>query len=263
MKIRRIDFSKYSSIKIGPVADVAILERGERPPPGRFLVGGANNLLISPSPPPLVMLGRDFDYIKIVEEGLVVGAATPTGRILSFCKRHDIGGFEYVAKLPGTLGGMLAMNAGVKEYETYNNLLWITTDAGRLPKDRIPHGYRFAKLPGIAYEAVFSIERGFDAKLAADLLELRKNQPKEPSAGSAFKNPPGDYAGRLIEECGLKGVRLGGMAWSGMHANFLVNLGGGTFKEAIDLIDEAKRRVADAFGIELELELKILDTGDC
>ncbi len=258
MKKRRIDFSKFSSIKIGPAVDVAVLERGDTPPDGALLIGHANNLLVSPSPPPLMMLGKDFDYIEKRGELLVVGAAAATGRILSFCKKHDIGGFEYVAKLPGTLGGMLAMNAGVKSYETFNSLVEITTHKGLFSKERIVHGYRFAKLPGIAYEAVFKIERGFDPHLAADLLELRKHQPKEPSAGSAFKNPPGDYAGRLIEAVGLKGYRIGDMAWSSRHANFLVNLGSGTFEEAKSLIGEARSRVADRFGIELELELKII-----
>ncbi|WP_457592431.1 UDP-N-acetylmuramate dehydrogenase [Hydrogenimonas sp.] len=260
MKKRRIDFSKFSSIKIGPVIDVAVLELSDRPPKDHYLIGGANNLLISQTPPPLMMLGREFDYIKTDADRLIIGAATPTGKILSFCKKQEIGGFEYVAKLPGTLGGMLAMNAGVKEYETYDSLLQVTTEEGTFSKAQIPHGYRFAKLPGIAYEAVFSIERGFDGELAAELLALRKNQPKEPSAGSAFKNPPGEFAGRLMEACGLKGLRRGNMAWSRLHANFLVNLGGGTFEEAISLIGEAKRRVAENFGIGLELELKVLDS---
>ncbi len=259
MRRRRIDFSKFSSIKIGPVVDVAVLELGDRPLENHYLVGSANNLLISPTPPPLMMLGRDFDYIKLDSDRLTIGAATPTGKILSFCKRHDIGGFEFVAKLPGTLGGMLAMNAGVKEHETYDTLLEISTENGTFSKSAIPHGYRFADLPGIAYEATFTIERGFDGRLAAELLELRKNQPKEPSAGSAFKNPPGDFAGRLMEACGLKGMRRGNMAWSHKHANFLVNLGGGTFEDGVTLIEEAKKRVLEMFGVKLETEIRIVD----
>jgi UDP-N-acetylmuramate dehydrogenase len=83
-------------------------------------------------------------------------------------------------------------------------------------------------------------------------------QPKEPSAGSCFKNPVGDYAGRLIEAVGLRGFRRGGAGFSQKHANFLVNLGGATFDEAIWLIDEAKRRVLESFGIALETEIKIV-----
>jgi len=205
-----------------------------------------------------MMLGKDFDYIELSGDRLVIGAATPTGKILSFCKSRDIGGFEYVAKLPGTLGGMLAMNAGVKSFETFNSLAGVKTDKGFFQKENIEHGYRYAKLPGVALEAVFEIERGFDPSLAEELLELRKNQPKEPSAGSAFKNPPGDYAGRLIEAAGLKGFRIGNMAWSEKHANFLINLGGGTFEDAVALIEKARTLVAERFGTDLELELKIL-----
>ena len=258
MKQKSIDFSKFSSIKIGPIVDVTVIEKGDEIPKDSLLIGHANNLLISPNPPKLMILGKDFDYIKIENERLIIGAATPTGKILSFCKRFDIGGFEYVAKLPGTLGGMLAMNAGVKSYETFNTLLEIKTDIGTFAKDDIDHGYRYAKLPGIALEGTFKFQKGFNKNLAEQLLQLRKNQPQLPSAGSAFKNPPSDYAGRLIEAVGLKGERIGNMAWSDMHANFLVNLGGGTFDDAMALIELAQKRVFNVFNIELELELKVI-----
>ncbi|WP_457595240.1 UDP-N-acetylmuramate dehydrogenase [Hydrogenimonas sp.] len=260
MRSRTIDFSRYASIRIGPVAEVAVLEKGDTPPPGAVVIGGANNLLIGPNPPPLAMLGKDFATIRLEEDRLAVGAAVPTGRLLSFCKRYDIGGFEFVAKLPGTVGGMLAMNAGVKEHEIFDRLLEITTERGRFTKERIPHGYRFAQLPGIAFEARFAIRRGFDESLAEALKSVRANQPAEPSAGSAFKNPPGDFAGRLLEAAGLRGYRKGGMAFSERHANFLVNLGGGTFQEAIGLITLGRARVRERFGITLEPEIRILDT---
>jgi UDP-N-acetylmuramate dehydrogenase len=255
---RRIDFSRFSSIRIGPTVEVAVLEKGESLPVGHTLIGRANNLLVGPNPPPLAMLGRDFDFCRIDGERLLVGAATPTGKILSFCKKHDIGGFEFVAKLPGTLGGMLAMNAGVKAHETFDRLLAVRTECGWVEKASIPHGYRFADLPGVAYEAAFALKPGYDETLARDLLRLRANQPKEPSAGSAFKNPPDDYAGRLIEAVGLRGHRLGNMAFSPMHANFLVNLGGGTFEEATALMALAQSRVKERFGVALEPEVKII-----
>jgi len=258
LKQRRIDFSKFSSIKIGPIVDVTVIEKGDEIPKEHLLIGSANNLLISPNPPKLMMLGKDFDYIKIKNDHLIIGAATPTGKILSFCKKFDIGGFEYVAKLPGTLGGMLAMNAGVKSYETFNSLLEIKTDIGNFTKEEIVYGYRYANLPGIALEGIFKLQKGFCTDLTKQLLNLRKNQPKLPSAGSTFKNPLGGFAGRLIEAVGLKGKHIGSMAWSDIHANFLVNLGGGTFDEAITLIELAKKRVFDRFGIKLELELKII-----
>jgi len=258
MFLRTIDFSKYSSIRIGPEVDVLMIEKDDEIPEDRYLVGGANNLLLSPTPPPLMMLSKDFDYCRIEGNFLEIGAATPTGKILSFARKHNLGGFEFVAKLPGTLGGMLAMNAGVKEYEIFPLLDSVRIEEEWIPADKIEHGYRYARLPGIATAARFPLRQGYNETLRQELLTLRNNQPKEPSAGSAFKNPPGDYAGRLIEAVGLKGYRRGGMAWSEVHANFLVNLGGGIYDEAMALINLAKERVLEHFGIPLEEEIKIL-----
>jgi UDP-N-acetylmuramate dehydrogenase len=258
MYFKMIDFSKYSSIKIGQPTEVLMIEEGDELPIDRYLIGGANNLLVSPNPPPLMMLSKDF--ATIIQEGniLTIGAAMPTGRIVSYAKKHDIAGFEFFAKLPGTLGGMLAMNAGVKSYEIFNILHSVKlNDEWVLAKD-IEHGYRFAKLGGIATHARFEIHHGFNQKLLDELLALRTNQPDEPSAGSAFKNPEGDYAGRLIEAAGLKGKKEGQMQWSNIHANFLVNLGGGTYEEAKSLIDLAKSEVLRLFGITLTEEIKIL-----
>jgi len=260
MYTRTIDFSKYSSIKIGQPEEVLVIEEGDSIPTDRYLVAGANNLLLSPAPPPLMMLGKDFARMEFKEGILTIGAAMPTGRIVSYAKKHNLSGFEFFAKLPGTLGGMLAMNAGVKEYEVFDILDSVKIGGEWISRESIAYGYRYAELPGIATAARFRPKRGFDPVLLNQLIRLRSNQPKEPSAGSAFKNPPEDYAGRLIEAVGLKGMRRGDMAWSEIHANFLVNLGRGTFEEASYLLELAKKRVADRFGITLQEEIKILDS---
>jgi UDP-N-acetylmuramate dehydrogenase len=258
MYFKTIDFSKYSSIKVGQPTEVLMIEKGDTIPQDRYLIGGANNLLVSPNPPPLMMLSKDFAYIKQQDGMLEIGTAMPTGRIVSYAKKHDIAGFEFCSKLPGTLGGMLAMNAGVKEYEIFNILDSIKIDGKWISKEEIEHGYRFAHLNGIATAARFETKKGFSQTLLDTLLNLRSNQPNDPSAGSAFKNPEGDYAGRLIEAVGLKGVQNGGMQWSNVHANFLVNLGGGTFEEAKYLIDLAKEKIYKECGVTLKEEVKIL-----
>jgi UDP-N-acetylmuramate dehydrogenase len=258
MFFKTIDFSKYSSIKVGQPTQVLMIEEGDVIPRDRYLIGGANNLLVSPHPPPLMMLSKDFATIEQEDQLLTIGAAMPTGRIVSYAKKHDIAGFEFFAKLPGTLGGMLAMNAGVKAYEIFNILHSVKIEGAWKLAEEIEHGYRFAKLNGIATHARFKIHKGFNQKLLDALQNLRSNQPHEPSAGSAFKNPEGDHAGRLIEAAGLKGVKKGHMQWSTVHANFLVNLGGGTFEEAKSLIDLAKSEVFNQFGIHLVEEIKIL-----
>ncbi|MFT7823988.1 MAG: UDP-N-acetylmuramate dehydrogenase [Sulfurimonas sp.] len=258
MFFKTIDFSKYSSIKVGQPTEVLMIEKGDEIPRDRYLVGGANNLLVSPEPPPLMMLSKDFAAIAQKNGMLVIGAAVPTGRIVSYAKKHDIAGFEFCSKLPGTLGGMLAMNAGVKAYEIFDILHSVKIDDTWILAKDIDHGYRYAKLNGIATEARFEIKKGFDRALLEDLLSLRSNQPSAPSAGSVFKNPKGDYAGRLIEAVGLKGVQKGGMQWSTVHANFLVNLGQGTFEDSRYLIDLAKQKVKQRFDIGLEEEIKTL-----
>jgi len=227
-------------------------------PSGYRLIGGANNLLVSPTPPPLAMLDKCFDFIRLEETMLHVGGATPSGKMLSFAKKHNLAGFELMQKLPGTLGGMIAMNAGLKEWEIFNDLIAIRTESGWVPKSQIEHGYRFAKLKGVVYEATFTCKEGFDENLLAMFKKMRDNQPKEPSAGSCFKNPVGQYAGKLIEEVGFKGKRVGAMMFSNVHANFLVNLGGGTYEQAMELITAVKEEVFNRFNVKLEEEIIIL-----
>ncbi len=258
MYTKTIDFSRFSSIKVGVPIEVLMLERDDAIPKNRMIIGHANNLLVSANPPPLMMLSKDFSFMELEEKYLTIGCATPIGKILSFAKKNDLAGFEFVAKLPGSLGGMVAMNAGVKAYEVFNILEAVKIDGVWVSKENIEYGYRFAKLGGIATEVRFKVTRGFDQALLQELKDVRSNQPKTPSAGSVFKNPEGDYAGRLIEEVGLKGVSKGAMQWSEVHANFLVNNGGGTFEEAKYLIDLAKEKIFNRFGIKLEEEVQLI-----
>ncbi len=255
---RSIDFSQYASIKIGPVVDVEIIDKIQHLSLDTFIIGGANNLLVSPTPPPLAMLSKEFATIKEEEGRLILGGAAMSGRIHSFCKKHDIKGFEYLSKLPGTLGGLIKMNAGMKEDEIFNSLIMIKTADGYIKKEEIKHGYRFADINTVVYEAVFEIERGYSHEKFESFSAMRGNQPGEPSAGSAFKNPKGEYAGALIEAVGLKGKRIGNAMFSEVHANFLVNLGGASFEDALSLINLAKEKVAEKYGIMLENEVQIV-----
>ncbi len=255
---KRIDFSKYSSIKIGPACNVKVIENCDDISKEDYILGSASNVLIGNNPPPLAILSKKYDFIKLDGSTLTVGAATPSGKIVSFCKKHDLKGLEFLSHLPGKLGGLVKMNAGMKEHEIFNNLIDITTCNGKKTKKEIEFGYRYAKIDDIVLHACFQVEKGFDEKRVQLFKQMRSNQPKEASAGSCFKNPPGDYAGRLIEAVGLKGKKLGGMGWSEVHANFLINYGGGTFEEALDLIKEAEQKVLQQFNISLEREIIIL-----
>ena len=255
--MKTINFSSYSSIKIGPEVDVKIIKEIQDCS-DYTLIGGANNLLLSPNPPKLAILGKKFDFIDMANNHLHIGGATVSGKILSYAKKYNIANFELMQKLPGTLGGMIKMNAGLKEWEIFNHLVAIKTEHGWIKKREIDYGYRYAKIDGTVYEAKFEICKGFDYELLKIFKKLRDNQPPHPSAGSCFKNPKGSFAGELLEGAGLKGHQIGNMAFSKKHANFLVNLGDGTFSDAIALIDEAKKRVFEKFGVKLELEIEVL-----
>lgn len=255
---KTINFSTFSSIKIGPIVDVLLIDKIAPLPQDTSLIGGANNLLMSPHPRPLAMLDKVFDFIKIEKNALHIGGATSSGKILSFAKKHNLAGFELMQKLPGTLGGMVKMNAGLKEWEVFNDLIAIRTQKGWIEKKDIPYGYRSTHIEGTIFEATFTCRGGFDEALLAMFKKLRDNQPHFPSAGSCFKNPQGFYAGKLIEEAGLKGKRIGNMSFSEEHANFLINLGNGTFEEAIALIHLAKEEVFKQCSVKLEEEIIVL-----
>ena len=156
------------------------------------------------------------------------------------------------------MGGLVKMNAGLKEWEIFNHLHSITTENGIFLKDDISYSYRHTNIKGIIFEIVFDIEYGYDKELQKMFNKMRDNQPNTPSAGSCFKNPEAKSAGYLIEQVGLKGYRIGDMAFSPEHANFLVNFGEGTFEQAMELISLAKEKVKEKFAIVLEEEIIIL-----
>jgi len=261
MHLKKINFAKHSSFKMGGTFDVAILDETLENPQDYYLIGGCNNILIGNNPPPLMMLSKKYDFIHIENNQLKIGAATPSGRVASFCKKNNIANFEFLSHLPGKLGGIIAMNAGLKEFEIVNNLIDVTLLSRKKQKEEIAFGYRFSNIKEPILEATFKIEYGFDAQKVAMFKKMRANQPSTPSAGSCFKNPPNDYAGRVIEAVGLKGVKRGDMCFSEQHANFLVNTGEGKFEDAFSLIQEAKRRVQEEFGILLEEEIILLEQG--
>jgi UDP-N-acetylmuramate dehydrogenase len=252
-----INFKKYTSIHIGSKYEVKIINEIDDFSKYK-IIGRGNNLLISNNPPPLAILGDEFDYIIQKNEKLLVGAATSSGKLLAYCKKNNIANFEFLAKLPGNIGGLVKMNAGLKQWEIFNHLKSIKTQEGNILKNDILHSYRHTKIKGIIYEVAFDISNGFDKELQNMLMKMRNNQPNLPSAGSCFKNPKEHSAGYLIEKVNLKGYTIGGMAFSSIHANFLVNMGGGTFDEAIKLINLAKIDVKKKFGIELQEEIIII-----
>lgn len=253
----KIDFVKYSSIGIGPICEVYEIE-DVSDYDDYFIVGRANNLLIGSCDLKLGVLGKSFDYIELRDGLLYVGCAVKSSKLFNYTKKEDLRGLEFLSHLPGCLGGLVKMNAGLKEWEIFNHIVKIKTKDGYIDKKDINFGYRYTNINTIVYEVVFDLPHGFDKSKVEMFTKMRENQPKGKSAGSCFKNPQGDYAGRLIEAVGLKGYKIGDMGFSEVHANFLMNYGQGSYEDAISLINLAKSKIFEQFNIELETEIIIL-----
>ncbi|TQR60192.1 UDP-N-acetylmuramate dehydrogenase [Campylobacter troglodytis] len=256
-----IDFKKYSSVRIGPLCELEILEE-EREFDG-FIIGGANNLLVSNKPKKLGILGKKFDFITVLEKNkefmiLEIGCATRSKNIHSFCKENNLKGLEFLRKIPGLLGGLLKMNAGLKDENISKNLLTVSLAKKELKREQIGFAYRFCPIDEVMFKASFRLNYGFDYAKDEYLKKARDNQPSGASFGSIFKNPKGDYAGRLIEAVGLKGFVKGGAMLSDKHANFLINKKNASFEDAIFLIELAEKRVFEEFGIRLLREVIVI-----
>jgi UDP-N-acetylmuramate dehydrogenase len=198
-----------------------------------------------------------------------VGASVPCTRLARQCIRWGYGPSEFFAGIPGTLGGALAMNAGAHGGETWERVCSVTTiDRRGEVHERKPQdfevGYRSVRGPAMEWfvSAVLEFDPAVEPSMEVlrEMLGRRKNtQPLGmPSCGSVFRNPPGDFAARLIESAGLKGHRIGGAEVSTKHANFIINRGGATAAEIEQLIDYVQQTVAAVHRIELVHEVRIV-----
>ncbi|WP_104637995.1 UDP-N-acetylmuramate dehydrogenase [Helicobacter bizzozeronii] len=253
-----IDFSQYSSVKIGAKMRLQLLKEC-KDYGGVQMVGLGNNLLVSPQACNLAMLDRCFDYIDDRGSFIEVGAKTSAQKLFSYFKAHNLGGLEFLSALPGSVGGLLKMNAGMKAYQISDVVLQANINGAWLDLKALGLAYRSSTFEGVVFGVRLQKKEGFKENILQECKRMRTYHPKKPSFGSCFKNPPGDFAGRLLEAVGMKGFNLGRVGFSSVHANFLVNLGGAHFEEALELITLAKERVFNAFGIILQEEVCILN----
>ncbi len=235
-----------------------------------WVLGGGANLLVADRGVRgvTVKLPVDLGVEERDGERLVLPAGAPTSRVTQRAAEMGLVGCEFLSGIPGTLGGNVAMNAGTRigemkdvvaavEVATARGLRWI-------PAAELGFAYRTCRLPpgAVVTRVELRLRRGDLAESAramqADREYRRRTQPLDrPTWGSTFRNPPGDHAGRLLEQAGLKGHVLGRMMFSDLHANFAVNLGGATAREALALVRLGRRRVRERFGVELELEVRL------
>ncbi len=240
-----------------------------------FQIGRGSNLLIKDKgiEGMVILLAGSLATIKQERNDnltILTGAGLSLADLMTHCRASGLRGLEYFAGIPGTVGGAVAMNAGAfgKEFGDRVVEIHIITPEGGLEtrdKEQLSFTYRHFEIDqgAIIIHVRLKMDRESEDVVAgriSDFLKKRKqNQPLDyPSAGSVFKNPQDEYAGRLIENAGLKGKRIGGAMISEKHANFIVNTGGAMAKDILDLICLTQAEVKKLTGIELEPEIKVI-----
>lgn len=210
-----------------------------------------------------------FRRIELRTPEIHAGAGARLKDVAVEAQRHSLAGLEFLEGIPGSVGGALRMNAGAYQGWTFAVLerVRLMTPAGEVqerPAAEVPAAYRSCPILAthIALGAVFRGRSDHAVAVRARMDDFSRRrwqtQPREPSAGCIFKNPPALPAGKLVEELGLKGVRVGGAKVSEVHGNFIVNTGGATARDILDLIRHIQAEARARRGIELETELEIL-----
>ncbi len=242
----------------------------------RILGGGANVLISDQGFRGLVVINAS-KKIRINDDGLITAES---GAVMTHIARltmsKGLAGFEWAVSVPGTLGGGIVNNAGAHGSDMAATLrcaevIFPGAPVETWPVERLAYGYRSSALKGrqtsfLVLSGQLQLAPGHDpAELQARADEFiahrKRTQPPGASLGSMFKNPPGDYAGRLIEAAGLKGTQIGGVVISPVHGNFFVNTGNGTASDYLQLIRLAQQTVQDKFGVSLSLEIELLGEG--
>lgn len=243
-------------------------------------LGWGSNILAADGELPVVLLkvpdaGKPEVVFESGEEVVVrTGAGMRLPKLLSWCAKRGLSGMEGLSGIPGGVGGAVAMNAGSFGHDVrqvLERVLLFSPCCGLrwVGREDVSMGYRhFAPRTDDAYFLVLGAELRLRSATPEEVKEamneaMSKKKAGQPisaaTAGCVFKNPVGAApAGKLLDDAGFKGKRLGSMAFSEMHANFLVNLGGGTSAEAFELIGTAQEEVAAKFGVDLELEVKVV-----
>ncbi len=277
----------HTSLRIGGPADVFAIPRNllslrnmhvnleKSKIPFLPLGGGTNILVMDGGIEGAVISFRSFKKLDVLSEDgedvyLFVEAGTPLQRLVNFTRGSGYSGLEGLVGIPGTVGGAICGNAGAFGYEMKDVLISVAImDAEdrieKIKAEGIDFGYRSSSIS--ANEMILSAEiklkkdkkEDVSAKVDDFLKRKRQKQPiSEPSAGCVFKNPLGLYAGKLIDEAGCKGMRIGDVEVSTIHANFFINKGSATASDFIRLMEEVAWRVKEKYGIVLEPEIRIL-----
>ena len=238
-----------------------------------LIVGRGSNLVISDAgwPGLAVRLGAAFSFVEDTETGLRAGGVTALPLLANRAARRGLAGAEFMIAIPGSVGGAVRMNAGAHGREIKDCLVGATINdlggggsTGRTVTD-LEMSYRHSNLSDdhLVLDATFELEPARAAEVKERMESYRAHRAAtQPgavqNAGSVFRNPPGDHAGRLVEATGLKGFQIGGASVSELHANFFIAGAGASAQDVFDLVGEVRRRVAAAQGVDLVPEIRFV-----
>ena len=274
--------ARHTSLRIGGPADYFVKVRSEDDLIGAvrvareaelptFVLGGGTNLLVADAGIRGVVLANSWNDVTV--HGMVLDAAsgTPLASVAAVAARNGIVGLEWMATVPGTVGGAVHGNAGAFGSDTAAalldaRLLDLNGDLWSARVDELGYSYRTSSLQGtpvICVRARFHGDPGDRATAVRRIKEMANEriakQPlAQPNTGSIFRNPPGDHAGRLIDAAGLKGLRSGGAMVSEKHGNFIVNAGGARAADVRTLMRRCQAEVRERFGVELRPEVELV-----
>lgn len=281
--LRNEPMKKHTTFRIGGPADVLVkpatiteieqvLQCCEEQAVPYYVVGNGSNLLVGDEGirGVVLQLGNDFSEVEVCEDDTIwVQAGCMLSKVANLAAAHALTGMEFAAGIPGTIGGAVMMNAGayggeMKDIIECVTLLTPDREVLILPQDQMEFGYResiVSKENYIVLEAKLRLQKGEPEAIEAKMKEYsearRSKQPLEyPSAGSTFKRPEGYYAGKLIMDAGLAGYRVGDAQVSEKHCGFVINCGQATAKDVTAVMNDVVHRVAEAYQVELEPEVR-------
>ncbi|MDR4946293.1 UDP-N-acetylmuramate dehydrogenase [Neobacillus cucumis] len=237
-------------------------------------IGRGSNLLVSDKgiEGVVIKLGQGLDHLHINETEITVGGGYSLVSLATSISKKGMTGLEFASGIPGSVGGAVYMNAGahgsdISKILTKAHILFADGSMEWLTNEEMEFSYRTSilqkKRPGIVLEAIFNLEMGDRAAIVSQ-MQKNKDYRKEtqpwnfPCAGSIFRNPLPNYAGKLIEDAGLKGFSIGGAKISEMHGNFIVNAGNATAKDVLSLIQHVKETIFNLYGVKMETEVEII-----
>ena len=238
-----------------------------------YVIGNGSNLLVKDEgyDGAIVEVDKKISEIDVRGEEIIVEAGAKLSKVATIAMESDLAGFEFAHGIPGNMGGAVVMNAGAYGGEMKDVLKWVKVvdqngEIKTLENDELELGYRTSRVMKekmIVLEACIKLELGVMGDIGefmALLMSKRKaSQPLEyPSAGSTFKRPEGYYAGKLVQDAGMKGYRVGDAMVSDKHSGFVINCGNATATDVIQVIKDVQAKVKEDFGVDLEPEVRII-----